>query len=72
MASQIRTNSTDETRKFNDQHIPPKPLSLRPSYSTENNSEDVIVSLSNAYENRRARQVGEWERLYTSNVYRAV
>ena len=35
-------------------------------------TEDVIVSLSDAYENRRARQVGEWERLYSDNVYRAV
>ena len=72
MANQIRTHSTDETRKFNDLPNPPRPLSLRPPYSTENSSDDVIVSLSNAYENRRARQVGEWERLYTSNVYRAV
>jgi len=35
-------------------------------------TEDVIVSLSDAYENQRARQVGEWERLYSDNVYRAV
>ena len=27
------------------------------------NVDDVIVSLSNAYENRRARQATEWERL---------
>lgn len=72
MANRIRTKSTDETRKFNDPQSPPKPLSLRTSYSKENISDDVIVSLSNAYENRRARQVGEWERLYTTNVYRAV
>lgn len=32
--------------------------------------DDLIVSLSERYENRRAQQVGEWERLYGQNVYR--
>lgn len=31
-------------------------------------TDDLIASLSNAYENRRARQVVEWERLYKQNV----
>ena len=31
-------------------------------------SDDLIASLSNAYENRRARQVVEWERLHRQNV----
>lgn len=31
-------------------------------------NDDVIAALSNAYENRRARQVVEWERLYMRNV----
>jgi hypothetical protein len=34
--------------------------------------DDLIVSLAERYENRRARQVGEWERLYGQNVYRAL
>ena len=31
-------------------------------------NDDLIASLSNAYENRRAQQVVEWERLYWRNV----
>ena len=27
-------------------------------------TDELIVSLSNAHENRRARQVNEWERMY--------
>ena len=45
-------------------------LSSRRPPTTEKN-DDLIVTLSDAYENRRARQVGEWERLYGQNVYRA-
>jgi hypothetical protein len=33
------------------------------SASTSNSNEDLIVSLSDAYENKRARQVVEWEKL---------
>ena len=46
------------------------PSSSNPKINEKN--DDLIVSLSDAYENRRARQVGEWERLYSNNVYRAV
>ena len=44
--------------------------SSRVSQAREKN-DDLIVTLSDAYENRRARQVGEWEKLYGENVYRA-
>ena len=44
--------------------------SSRSSQSREKN-DDLIGTLSDAYENRRARQVGEWEKLYGENVYRA-
>ena len=33
--------------------------------------DDVIASLANAHENRRARQVTEWERMFRQNVQRA-
>lgn len=49
---------------------PPKLFSPgRPQFTDK--SDDVIVTLSDAYENQRARQVGEWEKLYGKNVYRA-
>ena len=50
---------------------PTTPLpSSKVSLSREKN-DDLIVTLSDAYENRRARQVGEWEKQYVENVYRA-
>ena len=33
--------------------------------------DDVILSLSNAYENNRARQVTEWERTQIARLHRA-
>ena len=35
-------------------------------------SDDLIVSLSDAYENKRARQVFEWERVRRQNIQRAL
>ena len=48
-------------------------LSTRLPKPKENNfSDDLIVSLSDAYENKRARQVFEWERVRRQNVQRSV
>lgn len=47
-------------------------LSTRKPKSKENlPNDDLIVSLSDAYENKRARQVFEWERVRRQNVQRA-
>lgn len=35
-------------------------------------NDDLIMSLSDAYENKRARQVVEWERLGRQNVRQSV
>ncbi|MGI8786304.1 MAG: hypothetical protein ACR2HG_00900 [Pyrinomonadaceae bacterium] len=35
-------------------------------------NDDLILSLADAYENRRARQVFEWERARRQNAQRAV
>ncbi len=45
-------------------------LSTRISKSKENlpANDDLLVSLSDAYENKRARQVVEWERLGRQNI----
>ncbi len=46
-------------------------LSSRLSKSKENQTnDDLIVSLSDAYENKRARQVFEWERARRQNAQR--
>ena len=34
-------------------------------------SDEVIVSLANKYENKRARQVTEWERVQPANIRRS-
>ncbi|MDQ3129871.1 MAG: MSL1 family protein [Acidobacteriota bacterium] len=47
-------------------------LTKRISKLKDNQSnDDLIVSLSDAYENKRARQVVEWERVRRQNVQRA-
>ena len=42
----------------------PKPIENLPN-------DDLIVTLSDAYENKRARQVFEWERVRRQNIQRA-
>jgi hypothetical protein len=47
-------------------------LSTRnPKLKDNQPNDDLIVSLSDAYENKRARQVFEWERVRRQNVQRA-
>ncbi len=48
-------------------------LSTRNTKPKENfSNDDLIVSLSDAYENQRARQVMEWEKIRRQNAQRAV
>ena len=42
------------------------------SLQNEAHKDDIIMSLSNAHENRRARQIFEWERVQPRNVRQAV
>lgn len=47
-------------------------LSNRISRQKDNfSNDDLIVSLSDAYENKRARQVMEWEKIRRQNAPRA-
>lgn len=41
------------------------------SKTSSRHDDDVILSLSNAYENKRARQVTEWERVQANRLQRA-
>ena len=43
----------------------------RNSRSNPGSSDEVIVSLANKYENKRARQVTEWERVQPANIRRS-
>ena len=64
-----RDNTAGDIRTDSKRNTPQPLLSSSKSRSTDNN-DDLIRSLAEQYENRRARQVGEWERLYGQNVYR--
>lgn len=68
-----------EIEKFNDNDSPavlspsPEFLSSRRSQHKENLvNDDLIVSLSDAYETKRTCQVNEWERLGRQYFQRAV
>ena len=69
MATMNRDNTAGEIRTDAKRNTPQSLLSSSKSRSTDIN-DDIIGSLAERYENRRARQVGEWERLYGNNVYR--
>jgi hypothetical protein len=69
MANLTSTNAAAEARNESDIQNTHSQFSSTKPRSAEKN-DDLIMSLSDAYENRRARQVGEWERLYGRNVYR--
>jgi hypothetical protein len=71
MANRNYTNTSGDLAMNAEQSNPTKLLSLPNPKSSERN-DDLIGSLAERYENQRARQVGEWERLYSHNVYRAV
>lgn len=71
MANRTRINTAGKTGQHNITSNSPTLTSSHNLKSKEKN-DDLIVSLTDAYENRRARQVSEWERLYGNNVYRAV
>ncbi|MEP6703541.1 MAG: hypothetical protein ABJB34_01930 [Acidobacteriota bacterium] len=70
MANLIRSDVMGDARNDSDLKNSNPRFSSTKSRPAEKN-DDLIVSLSDAYENRRARQVGEWERLYGQNAYRA-
>ena len=71
MANRIRKTAAGETRNESSNNALHTLLSSSKTRAPEK-TDDVIITLSDAYENRRARQVGEWERLYGQNVYRGV
>ena len=68
MVKRTRTNIAREIER-----IPPGHASARKSTKKEMPvSDDIIMSLSNAHENRRARQVFEWESVQPLNVQQAI
>ncbi len=70
MANRNRIEAPNIQRQKEYIHAPRLFSSTKPQLIEKN--DDVIVTLSDAYENQRARQVVEWEKLYGKNVYQAV
>lgn len=61
----VDQNETDTARQFDPDPIHDKRhfSSTRPMSKVAHSGDDVIVSLADAYENQRARQVTEWEQM---------
>lgn len=80
MVKRTKTNVASEIDKLNEHetlavvNYISQLLSNRIKKSKDNSTtnDDLIVSLSDAYENKRARQVVEWERLGRQNIQRAL
>ena len=79
MVKQTNQNITSQIDKLNENETLAvagyisQLLSKRASKQKENfSNDDLIVSLSDAYENKRARQVFEWEKVRRQNAQRAI
>jgi hypothetical protein len=75
MVKRTKTNVASEIDKLNEHETLAvasyisQLLSNRIKKAKENSlNDDLIVSLADAYENKRARQVVEWERLGRQNI----
>jgi len=67
MVNQIDQNTSRDARSRRDTNELHTKSSSRHYGQQFNSVDDVIASLANAPENRRARQVTEWERLRKQN-----
>ncbi len=65
----VKINEPENSKVL--EYISETPASRNPKSKENLNNDDLIVSLSDAYENKRARQVFEWERVRRQNVQRA-
>lgn len=69
----VKRTNTDIAREID--KTPPahsdRTSARQSSPKEKSKTDDIIMSLSNAYENKRARQVFEWERAQVSNLRRA-
>ena len=65
-----RNDNAHDTERFS--HPNSDLSSASRNSSNRPTSDEVIMSLANTYENKRARQVGEWERVQAANVRRQI
>ena len=67
----VKRTRTAITRKI-DKTLPGQASARKSTQKEKPLADDIILSLSNAHENRRARQVFEWENVQPLNVQQAV
>ncbi len=76
MVDQIRSNPSQKYERKSDTLAAGLDRAPEIRSSSRSHLDDIIGSLANEYENKRARQVSEWERLLKQNIsdspYRAV
>jgi hypothetical protein len=72
MVNRKNTNAARDIDKPHENERSNQPLSAQKRSSKRERllNDDLILSLANAYENQRARQVSEWERVGFQNIYR--
>lgn len=71
MVNRKNTNVARDARRSSENETSTQLLSTRqPSQRERSMNDDLIGSLANAHENKRARQVSEWERVGFQNIYR--
>lgn len=68
----VNRNETNTARQTDKSSFSAENFPARQSQHNDPSSDDLIVSLANAHENKRARQVTEWEKLHAQNVKRAM
>ena len=68
MVNRTRTTIAREIDKTSPDHASARKSAQKEKQPTD----DIILSLSNAHENRRARQVFQWESLQPLNVQQSV
>ncbi|MGB7069173.1 MAG: hypothetical protein WBD22_06735 [Pyrinomonadaceae bacterium] len=79
MVNRIDARISDEKDRLNENdtaavltYISDLKSTRRPTSKDNTLNDDLIMYLSDAYENKRDRQVAEWERLRRVNVQRAM
>lgn len=68
----VNRNETNTARQNDKSSFSAENFPARQTQYKELAPDDLIVSLANAHENKRAQQVTEWEKLRVQNVKRAI
>ena len=72
MVKNAAAKSPYETEKNLNSAAPTRLSHLQSQPYSRYSADEIILSLANAYENKRARQVSEWERVQVTRVQRTV